>query len=271
MSLVIDRESVKDSPPRPRLQILEHAVAEGQTISVRPAPAALFSNAEAPVAPPTSIVESHPAETAVAVPTPEPVTADTTPDRATELLALDLQAETLAATPPKKTRRLSKKFSLIDPNQAWVMWVAVLFLGGILAASLASSFTSVYAMAKWVGAPIQVQWLPVVILDVAIVGFSWALMVFASRLADPEESADDKNVVREKTGRTRFYLTFVTSFSVVANFMHTFTYWHEDLSTPQAITGVVFSASIPLMALVATEELIRLVFIRRRKIQADSE
>jgi hypothetical protein len=262
MTLVLDHEHIPDPAvgPRPRLQIIEHATAEGFTPPVLN-PLGLFSDLEPARA--SAVTEVEVPETKLEQ-TPIPVT-----DLEAELLALGV-AENIPA-PPKRTRRLSKKFSLIDPNQAWVMWVAVLFLGGILAASLASSFTSVYAMAAWVGAPPAVQWLPVVILDVAIVGFSWALMVFASRLADPDETADDKNIVREKTGRTRFYLTFVTSFSVVANFMHTFTFWKEDLSSPQAITGVVFSASIPLMALVATEELIRLVFIRRRKIQADSE
>lgn len=38
MSLVIDRELVNDSnkTPRPRLQILEHAIAAGQTVTGRP-------------------------------------------------------------------------------------------------------------------------------------------------------------------------------------------------------------------------------------------
>ena len=38
MPLVIDRELVNDSnkTPRPRLQILEHAIAAGQTVTDRP-------------------------------------------------------------------------------------------------------------------------------------------------------------------------------------------------------------------------------------------
>lgn len=68
------------------------------------------------------------------------------PDLATELLALDVKSELPAAVPPKKARRLSKKFSLIHPNQAWVMWVAVLFRGRILAVHLRDG--------KTVGAPI---------------------------------------------------------------------------------------------------------------------
>lgn len=141
-----------------------------------------------------------------------------------------------------------KRFSLIEPDRRWVMIAAILLLSGILAASLVSSFTSVYAMAAWVGAPPEVQWLPVIILDVAIVGFSWALMVFARR--------------GSRTWTTRLWLSVVTTFSVAANFMHTYDHWAGNLSSPQSIMGVVFSSSIPLMALVATEELIRLVFKR---------
>jgi len=142
-----------------------------------------------------------------------------------------------------------KKFPLIDPDQYWVMIVALVALSGILAANLTSSFTSVYAMAAYIGLPSAVQWLPVVTLDVAIVGFSWALMVFGAR--------------GDKVWTTRLYLFVVTGFSVVANFMHTFTFWHGHLSTPEEIFGVVFSSAVPVFSLVATEELIRLVFIRR--------
>lgn len=162
-----------------------------------------------------------------------------------------------------------KRFSLIDPNQQWVMFVAIGLLSSILAASLVSSFTSVYAAASWVGLPVEVQWLPVVILDVAIVGFSWALMVFASRLADPDLTLDRQKIVRERTWSTRLWLTLVTLYSVAANFLHTYDHWAGDLASPQAIMGAVFSASIPLMALVATEELIRLVFIRRRNVNEE--
>jgi hypothetical protein len=178
-----------------------------------------------------------------------------------------------AGTLPRSPEKQFRIFTLIDPNRLWVMVVAIALLGGILAASLVSSFTSVYAMAAWVGLPAEVQWLPVVILDVAIVGFSWALMVFSTRAADEAQRARDSLRAgvnsgndREKTARTRLLLIWVTGFSVIANFMHTYDYWDGDLSTPQAITGAVFSASIPLMAFGATEELIRLVFIRRKRV-----
>lgn len=165
-----------------------------------------------------------------------------------------------------KRSKLRRPFELIDPNQAWVMWTGVLLLGGILAAALVASFNSVYDMAAWIGMPASIQWLPVVILDVAIVGFSWALMVFSSRLADQQSGAADTTLVREKTARTRIYLVIVTAMSVVANFMHTYDFWGGDLSSPQAIIGVIYSASIPLWALAATEELIRMVFARRKAV-----
>lgn len=150
----------------------------------------------------------------------------------------------VAAAPNEEYR----KFSLIDPDRRWVMVAAICLLAGILIASLVSSFTSVYAMASWVGLPPAVQWLPVIILDVAIVGFSWALMVFARR--------------GDRTWSTRLLIAAVTAFSVAANYMHTYDHWKGDLSSPQALMGVTFSSSIPIMALFATEELIRLVFRR---------
>jgi hypothetical protein len=176
-------------------------------------------------------------------------------------------ADKVSATP---TKGLRKPFTLVDPNQSWVMWVGVILLGGILLASLVASFNSVYDMARWIGMPPSIQWLPVIILDVAIVGFSWALMVFSTRAADQTIGTKKLGEAREKTFRTRSYLFIVTGMSVVANFMHTFDYWLGDLSTPQAIVGVVYSASIPLWALAAVEELIRMVFARRQKIYQDA-
>lgn len=174
---------------------------------------------------------------------------------------------------PRDPKKDFRRFTLIDPNRLWVMCVAIALLGGILAASLVSSFTSVYASAEWVGLPSEVQWLPVVILDVAIVGFSWALMVFSTRAADQANADVVKKAAREKVGRTRFFLIWVTSFSVVANLLHTYDHWADmgGISTPQAIFGIIFSACIPLWALAATEELIRLVFVRRKQLHVEGQ
>jgi hypothetical protein len=191
--------------------------------------ATIVADPVAEVIEPAAQIEVEP-ETA---PGPEPETA----------------SEPEAAVPVEPAVKQYRKFSLIEPDRRWVMSAAIVFLGGILFATLASSFTGVYAMASWVGLPPAVQWLPVIILDVAIVGFSWALMVFARR--------------GDRVWSTRIYVAVVTLFSVAANFMHTYDYWEGDLSTPQSLMGVSFSASLPIFALVATEELIRLVFKKK--------
>lgn len=194
----------------------------------------------------------------VAVPAAVPVAAPEVPAVAVAVT----EPEAAVAAPAEKFTT----FTLIDPNRRWVMVTAIILLGGILAASLVSSFASVYASAAWIGMPTQLQWLPVVILDVAIVGYSWSLMVLSSRIAQPRTALENETLRPEKLGRTRLILMIVTLYSTAANFLHTFSFWNGDVANPEAIFGLTFSASIPLLALFATEELIRLAFIRRKRI-----
>lgn len=208
--------------------------------------------------PETPALPDDPGVTALLESDPLPVTAETTPEPQlvappTHVVDIDDPLDEVASS-GKKLK--FKVFSLIDPDRRWVMIVAIVLMTSVLAANLVTSFTNVYAMAAWIGIPVEVQWLPVVILDVAIVGLSWGLMVFKSR--------------GKPVGRTRIYIGVVTGFSVVANFMHTYDHWNGDLTSPQAITGISFSSSIPIMSLVITEELIRLVFkLRDRREKAE--
>ncbi len=270
-ALDVENPVERVQPPQPELEFtLEQLEAEtpgasekAATPDATPADADEFADDEAPTPPSEPTVEPE-AEQAPAIPDPAPAAAVALPETDPALAAEPVTAEPAAA--PTKTATYeeiqnseqefvgaikAKKFPLIDPDQFWVMIAAVVALGVILAANLTASFTSVYAMAEYTGAPKSVQWVPVVALDFAIVGFSWALMVFGAR--------------GDKVWSTRLYLFVVTGFSVVANFMHTYTHWKGDLSSPEAIFGVVFSSAVPLFSLVATEELIRLVFIRRNR------
>ena len=210
----------------------------------------LESTAEAD--PEVDVVEGPTDDTAE--PAADEVDTDTSSlDALFELPAAGPEPEVAVAVEKSKKFRT---FSLIDPDRRWVMVVAMIVMTSVLVANLVASFTNVYAMSAWIGLPAWAQFMPVVILDVALVGFSWGLMVFKSRGA--------------AVLRTRFYIGVVTGFSVVANFMHTYDFWHGDLTTPQAKTGIVLSSAIPLMSLVVTEELIRLVFKlrdRRKKKQ----
>lgn len=147
-----------------------------------------------------------------------------------------------AYQPPKEVVR----FSLIDPDQRWVMIVAIILFSVILTTSLVSSFASVFDMSAWVGHPGVLQWLPALFLDMAILGYTWALVVFKRR--------------SRNTGWARFGLIVSTALSVAANATHTIDFWHGDLTSYQAVLGVIVSAIIPMLALLATEVLIRLVF-----------
>ncbi|WIE81490.1 hypothetical protein [Curtobacterium sp. MCSS17_016] len=249
--MVVTAQVERVQPPEPELVFtLEQLEAEttGRPADVLPAPNAELTDSTDGTAP-TDDVEPDVAPAApVAVPeadaAPAVVSAPPVAKTATYEEIQNSEQEFVGAIK-------AKKFPLIDPDQFWVMIAAVVALGVILAANLTASFTSVYAMAEYTGAPKSVQWVPVVALDFAIVGFSWALMVFGAR--------------GDKVWSTRLYLFVVTGFSVVANFMHTYTHWNGDLSSPEAVFGVVFSSAVPLFSLVATEELIRLVFIRRNR------
>lgn len=238
------------------------------TIVEQPAPRALSSvPALAPFdESPEDFISSKTAATDSA---PSPATALEPPMAFDSFLSKEESEET-APEPLLALDSMSpvKMFSLIDPNRRWVMVVAMITLGSILAASLVTSFTSVYASAAWSGWPLEIQWLPVVILDVAIVGYSWALMVRSSRLAQPRTKKQEAELKPESLARTRTVLILVTLYSTVANYLHTFSFWNGEVSSPQAIFGLAFSASIPLLALLATEELITLVFIRRRRVHA---
>jgi hypothetical protein len=248
--LPLDGPVGRVQPPEPELEFtleqLEDAAAGGAG-QADVVPAATAAPETALVSAPVTLPERDPA--AVAADEAEAATAAVEPTAAPTKTATyaDIQNSEQEFVGAMK----AKKFPLIDPDQFWVMVAAVVALGTILAANLTASFTSVYAMAEYTGLPKSVQAVPVVALDFAIVGFSWALMVFGAR--------------GDKVWSTRLYLFVVTGFSVVANFMHTYTHWKGDLSSPEAVFGVVFSSAVPLFSLVATEELIRLVFIRRNR------
>lgn len=143
------------------------------------------------------------------------------------------------------------RFELIDPNRrSFVIFLLVLF-AVILSASILWSFNAIVAMSEWMAPAAELRWLPAVFLDMAIIGYSLALAVFKSR----------GEAGRQKLWMTRLGLIISTGFSVIANGTHTLDFWHGDLSTYQSIIGLVFSSSIPLLALMATEVIIRLAFV----------
>ncbi|WP_022894590.1 hypothetical protein [Agromyces subbeticus] len=137
-------------------------------------------------------------------------------------------------------------FQAVRSGIGWFMWLRVSLFIIVVLAALVTSFTSVYAMSSWIGIPPEVQLLPAIFLDVAIIASTFAMVEFRRR---------DRYV-----GWGRAGLAITTCLSVVANATHTLAYWKGDLSTYQAVIGIVFSAAIPLITLLFTEILIRLIF-----------
>lgn len=152
--------------------------------------------------------------------------------------------------PPEAHRNvrdaLSGDFKVVRSSIGWFMWLRVGLFTVVVLAALITSFTSVYAMSAWIGIPAEVQLLPAIFLDVAIVASTFAMVEFRRR--------------GRYVGWGRAGLSITTVLSVVANAMHTLEFWGGDLFTYQAQIGIVFSAAIPLITLLFTEILIRLIF-----------
>lgn len=152
---------------------------------------------------------------------------------------------------PTPAAKPVRRFNLIDPNQhRFIVFLLVLF-AAILTASIVWSFNAIVDMSEWMAPNENLRWLPAVFLDLAIIGYSLSLAVFKSRGA----------AGLRKIWLTRLGLIVSTGFSVIANATHTLDFWDGDLSSYQAIIGIIFSASIPLLALMATEEIVRLAFV----------
>jgi hypothetical protein len=143
------------------------------------------------------------------------------------------------------------RFKLIDPNRTPFVWTSLVVFATILAASIVWSFTAIVEMSDWMAPNEHFRWLPAVFIDLAIIGYTFTLAQFKARGA----------AGRRKLWMTRTGLLVSTGFSVVANATHTIDHWNGDISTYQAIIGVTFSASIPILALMATEEIVRLAFV----------
>ena len=143
------------------------------------------------------------------------------------------------------------RFELIDPNQRWFIRLQLIIFMGILAASILWSFNAIVEIAAWMAPNENLRWLLAVFLDLAIIGYSFSLATFNGRGL----------IGLKKIWLTRLGLVVSTGFSMIANGTHTLDFWDDNLSTYQAIIGVVFSAAIPVIALMTTEEIVRLAFL----------
>lgn len=173
-----------------------------------------------------------------------------TPTTVSDATIFEIDDAAFAAEPTAPKKRI-RRFELIDPNRrSFVIGLLCLF-ALILTASIVWSFNAIVEMSEWMAPNEQLKWLPAVFLDMAIIGYSLSLAVFKSR----------GEAGMRKIWLTRLGLIVSTGFSVIANGTHTLDFWDGDLSSYQAIIGIIFSASIPLLALMATEEIVRLAFV----------
>jgi hypothetical protein len=177
---------------------------------------------------------------------PRPLDADTTSatlDALDESLAgtalyeFDDAITSSPASMPKQ--RPKSRFKLIDPNRTPFVWTSLVVFATILAASIVWSFTAIVEMSDWMAPNEHFRWLPAVFIDLAIIGYTFTLAQFKARGA----------AGRKKLWMTRTGLLVSTG------------YWTGDITSYQAIIGVTFSASIPILALMATEEIVRLAFV----------
>jgi hypothetical protein len=189
---------------------------------------------------------------------PRPLDVDTTSatldalDESLAGTALYEFDDTIVTSPSSMPKQRPKsRFKLIDPNRTPFVWTSLVVFATILAASIVWSFTAIVEMSDWMAPNEHFRWLPAVFIDLAIIGYTFTLAQFKARGA----------AGRKKLWMTRTGLLVSTGFSVVANATHTIDHWAGDITSYQAIIGVTFSASIPILALMATEEIVRLAFV----------
>lgn len=146
----------------------------------------------------------------------------------------------------RRAERESKRAVPLLPDTKVSLWIAVSLVGILMASSFTVSFAGTYEVAAFMGLPRFLQWLPPLFLDMAILAYTIALMIFKSR--------------GQSTWRTMSALGGFATLSVAANVSHTLNYWHGDLSNWRVWIGVILTAAAPIAVLLASEEIGRLAF-----------
>lgn len=139
-----------------------------------------------------------------------------------------------------------KKSARLNPDAVPVLATAVGLVSILMVSSFAVSFTGIYEVSAWTGLPVNLQWLPALFIDAAILAYTISLIVFKAR---------GESVWRTLAGLSGFALV-----SVVANIAHTLSFWNGSLVDFRAWIGVLITASAPIAVLLASEEITRLAF-----------
>ena len=145
-----------------------------------------------------------------------------------------------------------RKSARINPDAIPVLATAVALVTVLMVTSFSVSFSGIYTVSAWTGLPTNLQWLPALFIDAAILAYTIALVVFKAR--------------GESTWRTLTGLSAFAAISVIANIAHTVAFWNGSLADYRAWIGTMITAAAPIAVLLASEEITRLAFA-----QPDSE
>lgn len=138
----------------------------------------------------------------------------------------------------------------LNPDARPVLITAVALVSLLMVSSFAVSFSGIYEVSAWTGLPTVLQWLPALFIDAAILAYTISLIVFKAR--------------GESVWRTILGLSGFALISVVANISHTLSFWNGSLADFRAWIGVLITASAPVAVLLASEEITRLAFEKRK-------
>lgn len=190
----------------------------------------------------TTEIEYVPASTLI-TPAEEPKTRSRAGRKSNrERMEIAAEEQRLAKT----LERESKRAQPLVPDTKLTLVLAVALVGLLMVSSFTVSFAGIYTVAEWTGLPPFLQWLPAVFIDLAILAYTIALIIFKSRGVS--------------TWRTMLALAGFATLSVGANIAHTLAYWDGNLADYRAWVGVIITAAAPIAVLMASEEIARLAF-----------
>jgi hypothetical protein len=152
----------------------------------------------------------------------------------------------VAAKSQETLEKPKAKSKRINPDALPVLYTAVGLVTLLMVSSFVVSFSGIYEVSAWTGLPVELQWLPALFIDAAILAYTISLVVFKAR--------------GESTWRTLAGLTGFALVSVVANVAHTLSFWDGQLTDFRSWIGVGITAAAPIAVLLASEEITRLAF-----------
>ncbi len=144
----------------------------------------------------------------------------------------------------------------ISPDRFSVAVAAIALVATIMTASYIFSFATITEAGAWTGAPEWAYPLAAVFIDGPIIAYTVTYSIWRFRGESPT--------------RSLVFLYVFTSISTVVNVAHSLAFNEYAFGRPETYFGSVIAAAAPLGALLASEEVIRLVLRRAPQRQAGS-